>query len=84
MIFSDKPGQLTKLTPSPLEMIALILISRNNKSDWGVRIVLHAVPTHNALYGFTATSIARLHEKCYNYRPSWVTAVERTYYHEHR
>ena len=58
MILSDKPGQLTELTPSPLEKTALILMLQVNKSDRGVRFVLQAVPTQNALYVCTAALIA--------------------------
>ena len=58
MTLSDKPGQLTELPPSTLEKTALILMLKINKSDRGVRFVLQAVPTHNALYVCTATSIA--------------------------
>ena len=58
MILSDKPGQLTELTPSPLEKTALIPMLKRDKSDRGVRTVLHTVPTHIALYVCTATSIA--------------------------
>ena len=58
MILSDKPGQLTELTPSPLEKTALILMLQSNKSDRGVGIVLQVVPTLTALYVCTATSIA--------------------------
>ena len=58
MILSDKPGQLTELTPSPLEKTALILMFQINKSDRGVRFVLQAVPTRNALYVCTTTLIA--------------------------
>ena len=58
MILSDKPGQLSELTPSPLEKTALILMLMINESDLGVRIVLQSVPTRNALYVCTGTSIA--------------------------